>query len=199
MRQRSRRLVPLFAAICACGQAPQPASPAAASTWSIPTGWKHETIPFPLEFAPSLAHRGIEELRFPPGFLDETAPNRWSYTFVWRLDEPAMLDAEALGHELEVYFRGLLAAVDGDKHRLDPAQITASASGTSTPDRFTLSAHVIDTFRSAGPVDLTGWAHRTTCGSGALWTFVLAPEGSPIRMTLDELAAQATCEQAAVR
>jgi hypothetical protein len=58
---------------------------------------------------------------------------------------------------------------------------------------------VIDTFRSAGAVDLVGWAHRISCGSGSLWTFVLTPDGSPIRMTLDELANQATCEQAAVR
>lgn len=198
MTHSARALVPLFAACAtlACSGVDRP-SRAPAATWAIPTNWKHEVIPFPLEFAPSLAHRGVEELRFPPGFLDETAPNRWSYTFVWRLDDPAELDAGTLGHELEVYFRGLLAAVDGDKHRLDPAQINASA--TANGDRFSLSAHVIDTFRSAGPVDLTGWAHRTPCGTGSLWTFVLAPAGSPIRATLDELAAQATCDQKPVR
>jgi hypothetical protein len=189
--------------VAACGSsAPRPAPtlppPAAPSaTWRIPDGWKHETIAFPLEFAPSLAHRGVEELRFPPGFLDEGAANHWSYAFVWRLDDEAPLTAEQLGDELGVYFRGLLAAVDGDKHRLDPAQITATAHVSG--DGFELRAHVIDTFRAAAPIDLVGAAHRVPCGDGALWTFVLAPRGSPIRDTLDELAALATCQQHAAR
>src|SRR5262245_33462421 len=32
--------------------------------WPIPEGWQHETIPFPLEFAPDLPYQGVEELRF---------------------------------------------------------------------------------------------------------------------------------------
>jgi hypothetical protein len=34
-----------------------------------------------------------------------------------------------------------------------------------------------------------GKARRTSCGGGALWTFVLAPRGSPVRAQLDALAA----------
>jgi hypothetical protein len=167
------------------------------ATWPVPAGWKHELIPFPLEFAPQLPHRGVEELRFPPGFLDDAAANRWSYTFVWRLEDPAMLDAPALAGELVLYFRGLLAAVDGDKHRLDPEQITAAA--TPSDSGFALTAHVIDTFHAAGPVDLVGTARRTPCGPGSLWTFVLAPASSPIRATLDGLAASAECGQQAMK
>jgi hypothetical protein len=184
--------------VAACGASPAPVAPTlpptapAATTWRIPAGWKHEVIPFPLEFAPSLAHRGVEELRFPPGFLDAGA-NHWSYAFAWRLDDAAALTAEQLGDELVTYFRGLLAAVDGDKHRLDPAQITATAAVSG--DGFELRAHVIDTFRDATPIDLVGAAHRMPCGDGALWTFVLAPQGSPLRDTLDELVALARCDQ----
>jgi len=151
-------------------------------------------IPFPLDFAPTLAHRGLEELRFPPGFVTAGAANHWSYAFVWRLDDPAGLDPAALAGELTTYFRGLLAAVDGDKHRLDPTQIVV----TATPD-LAITARVIDTFGDAAPVVLVGTARRTPCGRGALWTFVLAPTASPIRSTLDELAAHATCGQAVVR
>lgn len=181
----------LLGLLVACHAAPAPATPAPAA-WQVPTGWKQEVIPFPLEFAPALAHRGREELRFPPGFLDEASPNRWSYAFVWRLEDPAQLDAAALAAELETYFRGLLAAVDGDKHRLDPSQITATAKleGDGT---FAVAAHLIDTFTSATPVDVVGHARRISCGTGALWTFVLAPEPSPLRTQLDDLARRATC------
>lgn len=193
-----RALAIVVATSCASPQsttAPAVTTSAAADTtpWRVPAGWKHETIPFPLDFAPGLAHRGLEELRFPPGFLDESAPNRWSYAFVWRLDDAATLDATQLGEELAVYFRGLLAAVDGDKHRLDPAMITTTAKADG--DHFALTAHVIDTFRSAGPVDLVGTARRTACGTGSLWTFVLAPSASPVRAELDALAAEAHCGQ----
>lgn len=181
-----------------CGAAPSVPTtsttpPPDTKPWRVPDGWKHETIPFPLEFAPGLSHHGVEELRFPPGFLDEGAANRWSYAFVWRLEDAATLDPAQLGDELALYFRGLLAAVDGDKHRLDPAKISVTAKPDA--NRFALTAHVIDTFRSADPVDLVGTARRTTCGTGSLWTFVLAPSGSPVRAELDALALEAHCAQ----
>src|SRR5664279_842114 len=162
------------------------------SSWRVPDGWKHELFRFPLEFAPTLTHTGLEEVRFPPGFLTAGAANHWSYAFVWRLDDPAPLDPAALATELQLYFRGLLTSVDGDKHRLDPTQITATA--TAGPDGLAITVHLIDTFLDATPVDLVGTAKRTSCGKGALWTFVLAPAASPIRPALDELAASAKCE-----
>jgi hypothetical protein len=191
-----RALAIVVASGCASAPSPRttsPTGPADTKPWRVPDGWKAENIPFPLEFAPALAHRGVEQLRFPPGFLDEGAANRWSYAFVWRLDDPAALAAPELGNELTIYFRGLLVAVDGDKHRLDPAQITVTANLDG--DHIALTAHLIDTFRSAGPVDLVGTARRTTCGTGSLWTFVLAPSSSPIRPELDTLAADAHCGQ----
>jgi hypothetical protein len=174
-------------ALVACG------SPA---TWRVPDGWKHEQFRFPLEFAPTLPHTGLEEARFPPGFLTAGAANHWSYAFLWRLADPAQLEPAALATELQVYFRGLLTAVDGDKHRLDPAQITVTAAAKN--DGIAITAHLIDTFLDAAPVDLVGMAKRSSCSNGALWTFVLAPAASPIRPALDELAASARCDQAAV-
>lgn len=168
-------------------------APATPANWLVPSSWKHELIPFPLEFARTLGHTGVEELRFPPGFLDDGAPNEWSYVFVWRLHDPAVMDAAALGDALAAYFRGLLGEVDADKHRLDPAKITATA--TPRGDAFELAVHVIDTFHAAAPVDLVGSARRTMCNDGALWTFVLAPTTSPVRAQLDSLAASARCGQ----
>ena len=180
-------LVSVFVVGCA-------SAPRAPSTWPVPAGWKHEVIPFPLDFAPGLSHRGLEELRFPPGFLKAGAANHWSYVFAWRLDDAAQIAPAGLASELVVYFRGLLAAVDGDKHRLDPEQISV----TATP-QLELRVHLIDTFGDAAAVDLVGTAHRISCGAGALWTFVLAPEASPIRHQLDDLAARAACGQTPVR
>jgi hypothetical protein len=183
-----RRLI--LTVLVACASAPPPVPPPPAAPWRLPAGWKDEVIPFPLEFAPQLAHRGVEELRFAPGFLDEHAAARWSYAFAWRLDDPAALDAPALEAELTAYFRGLLGAVDGDKHRLDPAQVIVKVA----PD-LTIAAHLIDTFHDASPVEVTGRAQRIACGGGAVWTFVLAPAASPVRGELEVLVHEVSCGQ----
>jgi hypothetical protein len=159
--------------------------------WELPGGWRSEVIPFPLEFAPSLAHGGFEEIRFPPGMFDPAAPGYWSYAFVWRTDDEAVLDEAALGAELTAYFRGLIAAVDDKQRITDRDQIVARA--TREGDRFTLSAHIFDAFKTAQPVDLVGWAERRACGTGALWIFVLAPAHSALRSQLDSLGHSARC------
>lgn len=164
----------------------------AAQPWTLPEGWKREEIPFPLGFAPTLAHQGVEELRFPPGFSKPGSPNHWSYAFEWKLTDPAVLDAATLGAELETYFRGLLVAVDGDRHRFDPHEITART--VASGDGFSVSAHVFDAFGDAAPLDLVGTARRHACAPGrVVWRFVLAPAASPLRTTLDALAARNPC------
>lgn len=194
------RLLVLLACL-GCGQQPAPhrqsgPSPTTSTTtanvaWPVPQGWRSEVIRFPLDFAPSLPHRGYEDLRFPPGMFDPAAPGYWSYAFLWRTDDAAELDATVLASELTTYFRGLIAAVD-DKHRItarDDIAVQATADGS----RFALTAHIFDAFKTAQPVTLTGWAERRACTSGALWVFVLARDGSPLRATLDDLARQAGC------
>src|SRR5262249_28234056 len=128
--------------IVACGS-PAPAPPAEPTTkpvppWSTPAGFRGETIPFPLDFAPGVAPTGVEELRFAPGFLDPAAPGYWSYAFVWRPADPAALDAAALGAELTAYFRGLIDAVDQAKQIANREAIVVEA--TASGSRLTLAA-----------------------------------------------------------
>jgi hypothetical protein len=190
----------MFAWIPGCGSsAPvQPAEPTAkpAQPWAIPAGFRGETIPFPLDFAPGVAHRGVEELRFAPGFFDPAAAGYWSYAFVWRTEDAAALTATGIGDELTTYFRGLIDAVDEAKAITDRGAIvvvaTAAAAGS---ERVTLTAHVFDAFKTKLPLDLVGWAERRACGAGALWRFVLAPAASTLRPQLEALAAGAACDQ----
>jgi hypothetical protein len=176
--------------LLACSGSEKPK--AAVVDWPVPAGWKSETIPFPLEFAPSIAHTGVEELRFPPGFFKAAAPDYWSYAFVWRTKDVAHLDANQLAAELTQYFRGLVVAVDEKKQQVkEPDRIVATARAMGDA-RFELTADVFDAFGAGNPVSLLGWAQRHDCGSGALWVFVLAPEQTGIRSQLDELANSAS-------
>jgi hypothetical protein len=171
----------------ACGSAQTPKS------WEVPTGWRHERIEFPLDFAPSLAHTGVEELRFAPGFFDPNAPGYWTYAFVWRLDGSPPFDPTTVAGELTTYFRGLVAAVD-EKHEIaDRESIVVRAVPAQA--HLALSAHVIDPFTTKKPVELEGIAKQIACPKGALWVFTFAPVGSPLRAEVDALAARASCDQ----
>lgn len=191
---RSLALVPC---LLACGSSPPspPPEPTARQSlpWSVPDGFRGETIPFPLDFAPGIPHKGVEELRFAPGFFDPAQPGYWSYTFVWRTEDPAAMDAAAVGDELTAYFRGLIEAVDQKRQITDREAIAVRATPAGT--RFTLAAHVFDAFKTLQPLDLVGWAERGACGTGALWRFVLAPAASALRPQLERLAAAAACDQ----
>jgi hypothetical protein len=160
----------------------------APAKWSVPAGWRSEVIPFPLDFAPALAHRGVEEIRFPPGFFDPASPQRWSYVFVWRLEDPAELAPDALAAELTTYFQGLVHAVDPSG--TEPVSVQVSPE-------LAITAHLEDAFKTHAPIDLAGTAERRTCGTGALWVIVLAPATTGIRTQLVELARAAACDQRA--
>lgn len=183
-----RRLIALLAA-CAnpypTYDPPRPPRP-----WPVPASWRHERLELPLEFAPSIDHRGVEELRFAPKFFEPSAPGYWAYAFVWRLEGYPPWNADVVGAELATYFQGLTKAVDD---KLDTGAIVVRA----TPDgaRLAIAAHVIDAFTSKQPLDLAGTGKQIACPAGAVWIFTFAPVHSPMRAEVEALAAQATCGQ----
>ena len=83
----------------------------------------------------------------------------------------------------------LLASVDAARDEIVVRVVRAVQGG----ERFKLTAHIFDAFKTAQRVDLDGWAERRACTTGALWIFVLAPKTSKVREQLDTLAASARC------
>lgn len=140
-------------------------------SWPVPAGWRKETIPFPLEFAPDLPHKGVEELRFGPGFSRPKEPDFWSYDFVWRLDDDAPVDEKTLADELTRYFRGLNMAVGGKKYGFDAARFKATISGVpatagTTSAAFRGRVESYDAFATGKPIVLNVEARRETCPDG---------------------------------
>jgi hypothetical protein len=227
-RAAAALLAASLVAVTACGRSAEPSaryaelSPGVSfeprSDWPVPAGWKSETIPFPLEFAPALAHRGVEELRFAPGMFDPAAPGYWSYAFVWWLEDQAPQDAASLAAELTEYFRGLLTSVAAQRARaaapppgpadalpvaggsrpgvlIDVAAITAAVQ--AAPDaagwrRFTGEATVLDAFGDGRRVSLRlTLAQRNFSALGRRAVLVLASPAAadqPIWQKLEEVA-----------
>ncbi|MGH8032734.1 MAG: hypothetical protein ACREO8_10310 [Luteimonas sp.] len=158
-----------------------PAVSASGFEWPLPAGWRKETIPFPVEFAPDIRHRGILELRFSPGFADPAAAGFWSYAFVWWLEDEAAPTRQQLTDELVRYYFGLSKLVAGDKYavtieqfRVDLKDDTAappySAAFQGTIDSF-------DAFRTGKPIRLNVKLRVGACAA-ADRRFVLV-EASP--------------------
>jgi len=147
-----------------------------------PVGWRTETLAFPLEFAPELFDRGLEELRFAPGMFQQGTEDFWTYAFVWWLPAGSEIEASRLAADLETYFSGLARAVATDKNlAVDDAVFDVemvAVEGGATPWDFEGMAAILDAFVTAETVELNIRAKFVLCVSqhhGAL-LFELSPQ-----------------------
>lgn len=193
----------VFILLIACESRPpaplEKRSPAAFD-WPVPEGWKHETIPFPLGFAPEIPFQGVEELRFAPGFFDPTASTYWSYAFVWWLEDPPSFDPSAITPVLREYFTGLSLAVGKDKFPMDAERFRAELAPRTEGGRTILEGRVdsYDAFVTGKPIVLNVEARLRECpkaGRRAI-TFLLSPKPFGDRVWDDLRACESTlrCE-----
>jgi len=73
----------------------------------LPQGWGKENIPLPIEFASGIPIKGMEELRFTPGWGNSKTDEYWSYTFLWFIDGTPKYKSDTLQSYLTQYFTGL--------------------------------------------------------------------------------------------
>lgn len=156
----------------------EPAAPVAAPAWEIPEGWRTETIPFPLEFAPGLPYRGVEELRFPNAFLTPEADWYFSYAFVWHVAAPGVASTDALESDLVAYFRGLAVAVGGAE-RADIAgyPFAADLSGDVATGTVAGTAAAFDAFKAQKGLTLQFRVRAVPCSSEheRAYVFIASP------------------------
>jgi hypothetical protein len=85
-----------------------------ANTWVAPydlekpAGWTEERFSLPPDFAPKITYKGVEELRFSPGWGDIKSEEHWAYSFLWWLEGTPKIDAEILQANLNAYYTGLV-------------------------------------------------------------------------------------------
>lgn len=167
-------------------------------TWPAPEGWKTETIPFPLEFAPELPYKGLEELRFPPGMFKPT-DEYFSYTFIWWLDGGEGLDAPSLNRALQHYFEGLARAVE-KKPGFKPEDAKATVYLNNIPNdpkHFKGTAKIYDAFATHGHVTLNIRVERKSCDTAKkqVLMFLMSPkpESHATWKKLESVAATFQC------
>ena len=74
----------------------------------IPTGWGIERFSLPTDFAPKINYKGVEDVRFTPGWGDLNSDEHWSYSFLWWIDGNITINADSLQTTLKEYYTGLV-------------------------------------------------------------------------------------------
>ena len=168
----------------------------APAPFSLPTpeGWRTETIPFPLGFAPELDYTGLEELRFAPGMFSAGAEDYWTYAFVWWIPIDTDPGIERLQTNLEAYFFGLTRVV-ARGNGFDPGNPTyearLNAVDESESGRLRGRVLTFDAFAARKPVELNARIENVRCeeqGRRAL-IFLLSPqsEGHAVWRSLETI------------
>ena len=147
-------------------------------TLPVPDGWRTETIPFPLEFAPELPYVGLEELRFAPGMFEEESEEFWTYVFVWWVQADAPTELDVLARHLEDYYRGLAVAVaeSRDSEVGDSAFSVSLLAGNG--NGFTGTAETLDAFVTQEQVHLNLRGDTLDClaQDRRMFFFALSPQ-----------------------
>ena len=80
-----------------------------------PAEWRGEVIQLPPGFAPTLAWKGVENIRFAPGMFKPETEDFFSYLLVFLLDKDADASDAAMSKQVLTYYQGLAQAVAGRK------------------------------------------------------------------------------------
>ncbi|MEM7550546.1 MAG: hypothetical protein AAF363_12765 [Bacteroidota bacterium] len=90
---------------------------------NAPDDWRKEIIEFPLSFAPDIDLKGVEDVRFAPGWSKEGNEDFWTYAFLWYLDADPNVSKEKLEDYLKLYFDGLMELV-AKGNNIDSSEVT---------------------------------------------------------------------------
>ncbi len=71
-------------------------------------GWGIERFPIPIDFAPKVPYKGVEDVRFTTGWSKPQSDEYWSYAFLWYIEGVQTIDSKVIENNLSMYFDGLV-------------------------------------------------------------------------------------------
>ena len=138
-------------------------------------GWGIERFLIPISFAPTIPYKGVEDIRFTPGWAQRTTSEYWSYAFLWYLDGYQTFDAKTIENNLHAYYTGLIKVNRDSSKIADKLFPVTSSIKTRTTEKgdlktFEGSVHMLD-YMSLQPITLNFVIHIRSC-AGKDKTFV---------------------------
>ncbi len=168
----------------------------------IPKGWQTEVFTLPPDFAKQLPFKGVEDLRFFPGWGDPGSEEHWSYAFLWSLDGKQEIDAHFLENNLTTLYTGLIGRNilprKIPKEKLFPVEANIQNAKTSAGDlkTFAGTVHMLD-YINQTPMILNLRIHLKDCPDKVhtILLFEVSPKsaGHPNWQQLDQVNADFKC------
>jgi hypothetical protein len=134
----------------------------------IPAGWNVEHLSIPIDFAPQIPYRGVEDIRFAPGWGDKTSEQYWSYCFLWWLDADAVIDGAGLQKDLQDYYSGLIGRnivrrkIPKEKLFTTTVAINKIKAMTGDAETYTGTIKMLD-YMAQEPMVLRVTIHKRSC------------------------------------
>ena len=141
-----------------------------ANTWIppyhllAPGGWDKELFSLPPGFAPQIKYKGIEDVRFAPGWGDVKSDEHWTYGFLWWLEGGPKFDAAILQANLTAYYDGLVARnivprnIPANKIIPTTANIKKIKQAPGDEDTYTGTINMLD-YHTRQPMTLNCFIH----------------------------------------
>jgi len=134
----------------------------------IPKNWTIERFLVPISFAPQIPYKGVEDIRFTPGWGNVKSDDYWTYAFLWYLDGRPKTDERIIAENLKAYYTGLIK-VNTDSARAateKPMPVTTSFKKTATDkgdlETYTGSIEMLD-YMQRKPITLNCIVHLKFC------------------------------------
>ena len=135
---------------------------------SIPKDWTIERFLIPIGFAPQISYKGVEDIRFAPGWSNVNSDEYWTYAFLWYLDGSPKTDAQIIANNLKAYYTGLIETNrEGFKvpvEKVIPVQASFKETETKSGDLNTYSGiiEMLD-YMQQKPIRLNCIVHLKFC------------------------------------
>jgi hypothetical protein len=150
-----------------------------------------------------MTFKGVEDIRFAPGWGDSTKSDYWSYAYLWWLDANTSIDATTLQSDLQAYYTGLVNRnIVGRKipaAKVVPTQATIKKVKTAPGDKETFNGTIsmLD-YMTQKPIILNSAVHVKQCSiDKRVAVFVeISPQPykQPIWNQFDELHKSFSCK-----
>ncbi len=172
-------------------------------TLNKPEGWGIERFLIPIDFAPQISYKGVEDIRFAPGWADANSNEYWSYAFLWYLDDRPEINAKVIESNLTAYYNGLVGRNierrEIPNEKLVPIKTAITEVITADGDLKTFAGTIdmLD-YMQQKPMVLNCLVHLKVC-SGQNKTFVFyqispKPKTDNIWQNLEQLWVQFDCK-----
>ncbi len=127
-----------------------------------------ERFLIPIEFAPQIPYKGVEDIRFTPGWGDAKSHDYWTYAFLWYLDDKQELNEKIIEGNLKAYYTGLVGRNIGKRkipaEKIIPVKASIKKVKTDKGDAktFTGTIEMLD-YMEQKPITLNCIVHQKYC------------------------------------